>query len=74
MFSDLIERESGYFGQTDSTVHFLAAVIDWMRHILGEAGVLDHYRGQEGGEGGGILSSYIISKLKIFQPFLFNRL
>ena len=61
--SDLIERESGYFGQTDSTVHFLAAVTDWMRHILGEAGVLDHYRGREGG------NTFIISKLEIFQPF-----
>ena len=70
--SDLIERESGYFGQTDATVHFLTAVTDWMRHILGEAGVLDHYRGQEGGEGG-ITQLIYYQQIKNISTFLLQR-
>ena len=52
-----------------STVHFLATLTDWMRHILGEAGVLDHYRGQEGGEGGNTQLIYY-QQIKNISTFL----
>ena len=53
----------------DSTVHFLTAVTDWMRHIFGEAGVLDHYRGQEGGEGGGNTQLIYYQQIKNISTF-----